>query len=54
MGSSLHFPGEGSEMYKIQLVMNSKEAYVLDLTNLSLSILTKVQHQQSRGLPIYL
>jgi len=36
MGSSLHFPGEGFEMYKIQLVKHSKEAYVLDLTNLSL------------------
>jgi len=38
MGSSLHFPGEGFEIYKIQLVKHSKEAYVLDLTNLSQSI----------------
>jgi len=36
MGSSLHFTGEGFEIYKIQLVMHLKEAYVLDLTNLSL------------------
>ena len=45
MGSSLHFPGEGFEIYKIQLVKHSKEAYVLDLTNLSQRVLTKVQNR---------
>ena len=40
MGSSLHFPGKGFEIYKIQSVMHSKEAYFLELTNLSHSINT--------------
>ena len=38
MGSSLQFRGEGFEIYKIQLVMHLKVAYVLDLTNLSRSV----------------
>jgi len=37
MGSSLQFPGEGFEIYKIQLVMHLNEEYVLELVSQSVN-----------------